>query len=286
MATCSSALWHDGDFCFITVQGARLGTVSSPPRGADELPVAHFLCPGRRRHAAEALLGKAIGSRDAAGLRARVRRTLAWSLGFAMLSAFYSGWRAPRSSVSSPDAGDPQRRAGIPSLDDPVPSISVVGFFYDACVRRRHPQSRVRVVMTASAALSLSPVVCTRGLGNHGLWLAFTAFMLVRGVGMHLSFIASRTHWPMTDSLKYPRGSAPGRRCLRSSNSRTRWFAVTPTTRSHRTAAGPRYERSASRTVRSPSSRWMTTSTPGSWARALPDGEYSWELPMGGAPRG
>jgi MATE family multidrug resistance protein len=28
----------------------------------------------------------------------------------------------------------------------------------------------------------------TRDLGNHGLWLAFTAFMVMRGLGMHLWF--------------------------------------------------------------------------------------------------
>jgi MATE family multidrug resistance protein len=47
----------------------------------------------------------------------------------------------------------------------------------------------MRVIMTSAAGLVFLPVwFVTQDLGNHGLWLAFTAFMTVRGIGMHLWF--------------------------------------------------------------------------------------------------
>jgi MATE family multidrug resistance protein len=44
----------------------------------------------------------------------------------------------------------------------------------------------MRIVMMASALGVFLPAwYLTQGLGNHGLWLAFTLFMAARGIGMH-----------------------------------------------------------------------------------------------------
>ena len=45
------------------------------------------------------------------------------------------------------------------------------------------------VIMVGSTALVFVPTwFGASSLGNHGLWLAFTAFMLDRGIGMHVWF--------------------------------------------------------------------------------------------------
>ena len=70
-----------------------------------------------------------------------------------------------------------------------LPLISVWSFFYDGVYVGATLSREMRVVMTGSAFLVFVPVwFLTRDLGNHGLWLSFTAFMLVRGLSMHLWF--------------------------------------------------------------------------------------------------
>jgi MATE family multidrug resistance protein len=56
----------------------------------------------------------------------------------------------------------------------------------------------MRVVMVSSAVLVFVPVwYLTRPLGNHGLWLAFSLFMLARGLGMHWWFRAMISKGPL-----------------------------------------------------------------------------------------
>jgi MATE family multidrug resistance protein len=70
-----------------------------------------------------------------------------------------------------------------------LPLISVWSFFYDGVYVGATLSREMRVIMTAAAFLVFLPVwFITQELGNHGLWLAFTAFMILRGLGMHLWF--------------------------------------------------------------------------------------------------
>jgi len=178
-------------FAFVTVQGARLGTVYLAANALlmNFQWITAYALDGIA-NAAEALVGKAIGARDRDGMFRAVRRTLGWSLGFAALFslAFWlAGPSIVRTLTSLPDI----RATALEYLPWMIflPLISVWSFFYDGVYVGATLSREMRVVMTASALFVFLPVwFITRDLGNHGLWLAFTAFMILRGLGMHLWF--------------------------------------------------------------------------------------------------
>ena len=178
-------------FAFVTVQGARQGSIFLAANALllNFQWLTAYALDGIA-NAAEALVGKAVGARDPAGMLRAVRRTLAWSVGFgALFSLAY--WIAGPGIVALL-TGLPDIRATaleyLPWLVA-LPLISVASFLYDGVFVGATLSREMRVVMTGSAAFVFLPVwYLTRDLGNHGLWLAFTAFMVVRGLGMHLWF--------------------------------------------------------------------------------------------------
>ncbi len=178
-------------FAFVTVQGARLGSVYLAANALlmNFQWLTSYALDGVA-NAAEALVGKAIGARDPAGLRRVVRRTLGWSLAFGVLFsvAFWlAGPALVRLLTSLPEI----RATAFEYLPwlIALPLISVWSFFYDGVYVGATLSREMRVVMTSSALLVFLPAwYLTRDLGNHGLWLAFTAFMILRGLGMHLWF--------------------------------------------------------------------------------------------------
>ena len=178
-------------FAFVTVQGARMGSVFLAANALlmNFQWLTAYALDGIA-NAAEALVGKAVGAREHAGMLRAVRRTLAWSLAFgAVFSLVFwvAGPSIVRTLTSLPDV----RATALEYLPWMIllPLISVWSFFYDGVYVGATLSREMRVVMTASAFLVFVPVwFLTRDLGNHGLWLAFTAFMLVRGLAMHLWF--------------------------------------------------------------------------------------------------
>lgn len=178
-------------FAFVTVQGARMGGVFLAANALlmNFQWLTSYALDGIA-NAAEALVGKAIGARDPAGFRRAVRRTLAWSLGFGALFSL-AFWVAGPAIVRTLTGLPEIRSTALEYLPWLVvlPLISVWSFFYDGVFVGATLSREMRVVMTGAALLVFVPVwFITRDLGNHGLWLAFTAFMAVRGLGMHLWF--------------------------------------------------------------------------------------------------
>lgn len=178
-------------FAFVTVQGARMGSVFLAANALlmNFQWLTAYALDGIA-NAAEALVGKAVGARDPKGLRRAVRRTLAWSLGFGALFSL-AFWLAGPAIVSTLTSLPVIRATALEYLPWMIllPLISVWSFFYDGVFVGATLSREMRVVMTASALLVFIPVwFFTRDFGNHGLWLAFTAFMVVRGLGMHLWF--------------------------------------------------------------------------------------------------
>lgn len=178
-------------FGFMTAQGARMGGVYLATNALllNFQWLTSYALDGIA-NAAEALVGKAVGARDRAGMQRAVRRTLAWSLGFGLifsLAFLLAGPAIIRLLTSLPDI----RAAALEYLPWVVvlPLISVWSFFYDGVYVGATLSREMRVVMTAAAFLVFVPAwYFTRHLGNHGLWFAFTAFMVLRGLGMHLWF--------------------------------------------------------------------------------------------------
>lgn len=178
-------------FAFVTVQGARMGSVFL---AANTLLMnfqwlTAYALDGLA-NAAEALVGKAVGARDPDGFRRAVRRTLAWSLGFGALFSL-AFWMAGPAIVRTLTGLPEIRATALEYLPWMIilPLISVWSFFYDGVFVGATLSREMRVVMTTTALLVFLPVwYFTRDLGNHGLWLAFTAFMVMRGLGMHVWF--------------------------------------------------------------------------------------------------
>jgi MATE family multidrug resistance protein len=69
------------------------------------------------------------------------------------------------------------------------PLISVWSFLYDGVYVGATRTREMMLIMIGSTVLVFLPIwFITTPFGNHGLWLAFTAFMLARGIGMHVWF--------------------------------------------------------------------------------------------------
>ena len=69
------------------------------------------------------------------------------------------------------------------------PLISVWSFLYDGVYVGATRTKEMMLIMVGSTVFVFLPTwYVTIPYGNHGLWLAFTAFMLVRGISMHVWF--------------------------------------------------------------------------------------------------
>ena len=175
-------------FAFVTAQGARQGGLILAAN-AILINLQHLLsfALDGLAHAAEALVGKAVGAKSRAELEAAVSTTLRWSLiiaaGFCV--AFYLGGPLLINMLTDlPDV----RETTLYYLPWLVlsPIVSVLPFLYDGVFVGATQAREMRNNMVVSTALIFLPAwYVFQFLGNHGLWLAFMLFMASRAVGMH-----------------------------------------------------------------------------------------------------
>lgn len=176
---------------FVTAQSARLGglilAANAVLMNLQNL-IAFVL--DSLAHAAEALVGKAVGEKSRTAVRRSVAVTLKWSLGLALaFSAFFAiaGPTLIRILTDLPDV----REAALRYLPWIIlsPIVSVWSFLYDGVFVGATRARDMRNVMLLSAlAIFLPAWYLLEPLGNHGLWLAFMLFMAARGIGMHLVY--------------------------------------------------------------------------------------------------
>jgi len=178
-------------FAFITARGARDGAVILAAN-ALLLNFQYFTSYALDgiAHAAEALVGKAVGAADRTGLLQVVARGLRWSL--LLAGAFTLAYSLSGGLIIDALTGIEAIRAAardyLPWLVL-LPLVSAWSFLYDGVFVGATWSAQMRQVMMASAALVFLPAwYLAQPLGNHALWLAFTAFMAARGIGMHLWF--------------------------------------------------------------------------------------------------
>ena len=178
-------------FAFVTAQGARMGDAILAANAV--LMNFQFLLSYALdgiAHAAEALVGKAVGSRDRRGLVTAVRRTLQWSLLCAgLFCVFYLvAGHLILDALTSIETIRETTRLYLPWLII-SPLISVWSFLYDGVYVGATRSREMMIVMVAGTGLVFVPTWYGFSfLGNHGLWLAFTLFMLARAIGMHFWF--------------------------------------------------------------------------------------------------
>jgi MATE family multidrug resistance protein len=178
-------------FTFVTAQGARMGGLVLAANAVlmNLQNLLSFVLDGLA-HAAEALVGKAVGAKDRDALRESVTLTLRWSLYLALafsLAYWLGGQYLIRMLTDLPDVRETTLRY-LPWLAC-LPLISVWSFLYDGVFVGATRARAMRDIMFASTFLVFLPSwYAFRFLGNHGLWLAFTLFMASRGIGMHFYY--------------------------------------------------------------------------------------------------
>ena len=176
-------------FAFVTAQGARLGGVVLAANAVlmNLQNLTAFALDGFA-HAAEALVGKAVGERRRDVLERAVGLTLKWSLIFALgFCGLYLliGPALIRVLTDLPAV----RSTAMQYLPWLIvsPLISVWSFLYDGVYVGATRAREMRDLMLASTFIVFLPAwYLLQGFGNHGLWLAFTLFMASRGIGMHI----------------------------------------------------------------------------------------------------
>ncbi len=179
-------------FTWVTAQGARLG----PAILAANAVLMNFqnltsLGLDGIAHAAEAMVGKAVGQKDDGALEHTVRLTLKWSAIFATgftVAYIVAGPLIIRILTDLPDV----RETAMVYLPWLVasPLISVWCFLYDGVYVGMTRAREMRNIMVFSTLFVFLPLwYATQTFGNHGLWFAFMAFMASRGIGMHIGHL-------------------------------------------------------------------------------------------------
>ena len=176
---------------FVTAQGARLGGLVLAANAVlmNFQNLTSFGLDGVA-HAAEALVGKAVGQKRRDALEQAVRLTLKWSLYFAVgftLAYVLVGGLIINILTDLPDVREAARRYLPWMIASPL--ISVWCFLYDGVFVGATRARAMRDIMLVSTLVIFLPAwYLLQPLGNHGLWLAFLLFMASRGIGMHIGY--------------------------------------------------------------------------------------------------
>jgi MATE family multidrug resistance protein len=178
-------------YTFITAQSARLGGLILAANAIlmNLQNLMSFALDGFA-HAAEALVGKAVGSGRRDAVTQAVRLTLRWSLyvSITFTLAFSIGGPALINVLTDLPEVRAASQQYLPWLIL-LPIVSVWSFLYDGVFVGATRAREMRDIMLASSFLVFVPAwYFLQPLGNHGLWLAFTLFMASRGIGMHLYY--------------------------------------------------------------------------------------------------
>ncbi|MEH6486075.1 MULTISPECIES: MATE family efflux transporter [Pseudomonas] len=171
-------------FFLITVQGTRLGdsTVAANALLLNGLLLTAHALDGLA-HAVEALCGHALGARDRVGLRRTLIVSAGWSLfasvGFALFFAL-----AGEQFIGMQTSIDSVRETALEYLPylALLPLLAVWSYLLDGLFIGATRAREMRNAMLLAVALSLLLGWTLTGLGNHGLWLAFLGFMILRGL--------------------------------------------------------------------------------------------------------
>ncbi|MFI8745353.1 MATE family efflux transporter [Pseudomonas sp. NPDC077186] len=181
-------------FFLITVQGTRLGdaTVAANALLLNGLLLTAHALDGLA-HAVEALCGHALGARDRAALRRSLLVAGAWSLlasiGFALFFGLGGHWFIGLQTDIAAVRDTALQYLPYLAL---LPLLAVWSYLLDGLFIGATRAREMRDAMLIALALTLPLGWALQALGNHGLWLAFLAFMGLRslvlaGYAWHLS---------------------------------------------------------------------------------------------------
>lgn len=184
-------------FSFFAAQGARAGDVTLAANAVlqNMVMVAAYFLDGFAT-AAEQICGAAVGARRRADFSAGVRLALAWGFAFALGACVIYLAAGPvlvDAMTTSPEVRAQARIFLLYAALLPVAGVSAYAFdgVYIGALWSRD----MRNLMLAALGVYLLAWWGLRPLGNHGLWLAFLAFLLARGLfqALRLPALTRRT---------------------------------------------------------------------------------------------
>jgi len=140
--------------------------------------------------AVEALVGEAVGARDASRLRLAVHRSTEWALGTSILLAITTwvfGPMAINALTTAPDVREAAR--GFLIFAAVYPLIGVWPFQFDGIFigATRGPDMRNAMLMSFGIFV-VAWYLLTPPFGNVGLWCAFLIFLSSRAVTLGLRY--------------------------------------------------------------------------------------------------
>ncbi|MBR7183038.1 MAG: MATE family efflux transporter [Alistipes sp.] len=142
-------------------------------------------------YAAEALTGRFIGAKDIASLRSCLKRCVVWAMGTAVVCiTIYIGWWQ---DIFSLFVGDTSSLPQILTVAEEyigwviaVPVAAALPFLMDGIMVGATLTRILRNSMLVSTAAYFAIYYClTPIIGNNALWLAFTAYMAIRGIAQY-----------------------------------------------------------------------------------------------------
>ncbi len=176
---------------FVTAQGARLGGLILAANAVlmNFQNLTSFGLDGVA-HAAEALVGKAVGQKRREALEEAVRLTLKWSLYFAIgftILYLVAGRLLISVLTDLPELRETAWRYLPWMIASPL--VSVWCFLYDGVfVGATRAKAMRDIMLVSTLAVFLPAWYFLKPFGNDGLWLAFLVFMASRGIGMHIAY--------------------------------------------------------------------------------------------------
>ena len=178
-------------FAFITAQGARQGGLILAAN-AVLMNLQHLLSFALDgfAHAAEAMVGKAVGEKNREALQRSVALALRLSLIVAAGFSIFFWLVGPSLIALLTDLTD-IRTTSLRYLPWLIlsPLVAVWSYLYDGVFVGATLAREMRDIMLISAFVIFIPAwYVLQFLGNDGLWLSFMLFMASRGIGMHLYY--------------------------------------------------------------------------------------------------
>lgn len=134
--------------------------------------------------AAQVLCGEAVGSGERARFNRLVRALLLWGLGFgALITLVYASAGAPfAASFSTDDAVTAATLAYFPWAVL-LPLLGVSSYVFDGIYVGATWTRALLLTMAAAFFVYVLLLFAAAPLGNHGLWLAFSLFLVARTAG-------------------------------------------------------------------------------------------------------
>jgi MATE family multidrug resistance protein len=172
----------------LTRQGAQQGPLVLAANGIlYQLFILSALILDGFESAAQVLCGEAVGARDRARFDALVRALLLWGLaGGVLFSLAYAFIGARFAASFSTDPAVVATTLAYVPWAVLLPLLGVTSYVFDGVYIGATWTRAMLLTMGAACAVYAALLFAASGWGNHGLWLAFSLFLVARAAGQAL----------------------------------------------------------------------------------------------------